>query len=161
MLSAKLKKFAQITFSFLVLVTTVLIINPGKAEAIGVNRMFQDPNNHDKFYFVGMVYYETWSNAAGQWVNTPPGGKTDVDGFDYMFEFNSSRKIKDIRVSKFDYNRQYGDKIFEASRSVEMAQNPRDYYIRATSPSYFFLEDNGQGKVLTLPTFLCMLLMLS
>ena len=36
-----------------------------------------------------------------------------MDGFDYMFEFNSSRKIKDVRVSKFDYYREYGDEIWE------------------------------------------------
>lgn len=142
----RLKKFIQIFLCFITLMTTVFIINPGRAEAIGVNRMFQDPQNPNKFYFVGMVYYETWSNAAGQWITKPPGSQTDVDGFDYLFEFNSSRKIKDIRVSKFDYNREYGDEIFLASRSVEMSQNPKSYYVRATSPIYSLTNQPWSGK---------------
>ncbi|MEC0207259.1 DUF5704 domain-containing protein [Paenibacillus lautus] len=147
MLKAKTKKAIQVMLCLILLLTTVFVSSPGKAEAIGVNRMFPDPQNPNKYYFVGMVYYDTWSNAAGQWTTTkPPGSVTDVDGFDYMFEFNSSRKIKDVRVSKFDYNRQYGDEIFEASRSVEMALNPKSYYVRATSPTYSFTGRQWTGK---------------
>lgn len=146
MVRIKLKKSVQCVLCFIVLITTVFIMNPGKAEAIGVNRMFNDPNNPNKYYFVGMVYYETWSNAAGQWVNAPPNSTTDVDGFDYVFEFNSSRKIKDVRVSKFDYNREYGDEIFKASRSAEMTQNPKEYYVDATSPSYSLTNKPWTGK---------------
>ena len=97
-----------------------------------------------------MVYYDTWSDSAGKWSTTkPPGSVTDVDGFDYMFEFNSSRKIKDVRVSKFDYYREYGDEIWEKSRSVEMAQNPKSYYERSTSTSYSLTDRPWTGKGLT------------
>ncbi|MGE7828989.1 DUF5704 domain-containing protein [Paenibacillus sp. NPDC093718] len=147
MFKSKFKRFVQVILCFVLVLTTVLVVSPGKAEAIGVSRMFQDPQNPNKYYFVGMVYYDTWSDSAGKWTTTkPPGAVTDVDGFDYMFEFNSSRKIKDVKVSKFDYNRQYGNDIFEASRSVEMAQNPKDYYVRATSPSYSFTGRQWTGK---------------
>ncbi|MFB4321665.1 DUF5704 domain-containing protein [Priestia sp. BR_2] len=147
MLRLKSKKIIQVMLCFIVIFTAVFVINPSKAEAIGDSRMFQHPKNPNIYYFVGMVYYDTWSDSAGKWSTTkPPGSVTDVDGFDYMFEFNSSRKIKDVRVSKFDYYREYGDEIWEKSRSVEMAQNPKSYYERSTSTSYSLTDRPWTGK---------------
>ncbi|WP_330164027.1 DUF5704 domain-containing protein, partial [Paenibacillus campinasensis] len=141
-----MKAIIQIVSCFIMCLVTVMFVNPGKAEAIGINRMFQNPQNPNKYYFVGMVYYDTWSNAGGQWISTPPGAITDVDGFDYVFEFSASRKIKDVRVSKFDYYREYGDEIFEASRSFEMSQNSKSYYVQATSRNYSLTNRPWTGK---------------
>ena len=65
MLRLKSKKIIQVMLCFIVIFTAVFVINPSKAEAIGDSRMFQHPKNPNIYYFVGMVYYDTWSDSAG------------------------------------------------------------------------------------------------
>lgn len=96
--------------------------------------MFQDPDNPNTYYFIGMVYFEVWSTSDGSWTNgKAPGMTVNVDGFDYEFQFNTNRKIKDITMQQFTYSDEYWLDIFSASRTGELGTNDLNYYQRATS----------------------------
>lgn len=121
-------------------ILVVFTLHPGKAEAavfpISSNRLLQDEDNPNLYYFVGMVYYEVWKNNSGQWTgggHKPGDTVAVVDGGTYEFTFGSSRKIKDIRIKPFDFNWELADETFETSRTGELAVNRKQYYQDATS----------------------------
>jgi len=124
-------------FAFLSLLSLFLLLVPSKANAIGISRLYQDPNNENVYYFVGMGWIDVWKNAAGVWTNggKKPGQRYDIDPIDYNFDFSSSRKVKKLSVEKYDYYGQYAQEIFTASRGSDMGKN-RNYYEAATSSSY-------------------------
>ncbi|MBD7966466.1 hypothetical protein H9647_00130 [Paenibacillus sp. Sa2BVA9] len=133
------KKLTIILISVISILSSVFILPPGQAKAIGVERLFQSPDNPNIYYFVGMVYFEVWRNSAGDWTDgKKPGGSYNVDGFDYTFSFNSSRKVKTVKVSNFNFNWKYAEETFDASRKGELATNNRKYYEDATSTRYNF-----------------------
>lgn len=160
-----MKRTINSILSLVLILSSVLVIftyNPGQAEAatysISSSRLLQDKDNPNLYYFVGMVYYEVWSNSAGQWTGDgfQPGSKVPrVDGGTYEFTFGSNRKVKSITVKQFDFNWKHsdgtklGDLTFEKSRSGELSQNPKQYYQDATSTvSYDKYENtpvNGLG----------------
>lgn len=133
------KKLTIILISIIFILSSVFILPSGQAKAIGVERLFQSPDNPNVYYFVGMVYFEVWRNSAGDWTDgKKPGGSYNVDGFDYTFSFNSSRKVKAVKVSNFNFNWKYAEETFDASRKGELATNNRKYYEDATSTRYNF-----------------------
>ncbi|PYE41871.1 hypothetical protein HUB98_19240 [Paenibacillus barcinonensis] len=124
----------------------IFTFHSGTAEAavftVGADRLLQDPDNPNLYYFVGMVYYEVWKSSGGQWTDEghKPGDKVlQVDGGTYEFAFGSNRKIKNIEVTQFQYNwknsnnTNLGELIFTKSRAEELRQHPKQYYQRATS----------------------------
>ncbi|WP_256704263.1 DUF5704 domain-containing protein, partial [Paenibacillus sp. FSL R5-0765] len=160
-----MKKAISSLLSLVIILSSVLVIftyHPGKAEAavhsISSNRLLQDKDNPNLYYFVGMVYYEVWSNSAGQWTGAghhPDSKVPKVDGGTYEFTFGSNRKVKNITVEQFKYEwkaadgTKLGDLTFEKSRTGELRENPKQYYQNATSSrDYDNYDDtpvNGKG----------------
>ncbi|MFD1130674.1 DUF5704 domain-containing protein [Paenibacillus sp. PDC88] len=138
-----MKKMMSSLLSAVLILSSILVVftlHPGKAEAavfpISSNRLLQDEDNPNLYYFVGMVYYEVWKNNSGQWTgggHKPGDTVAVVDGGTYEFTFGSSRKIKDIRIKPFDFNWELADETFETSRTGELAVNRKQYYQDATS----------------------------
>ncbi|WP_069188407.1 DUF5704 domain-containing protein [Paenibacillus sp. GM2] len=144
------KKWFISLFALIVAVTSAVIIIPSKVEAaIGPSRMLQDEKDENIYYFVGMVYYEVWKNASNTWTNgVGPGDRVLIDGFDYTFQFNSNRKIKDIQVSQFTYLEYKWEEIFNKSRTGELEERPLQEYLRATSKENYTYSntDKWTGK---------------
>nr|WP_145406421.1 DUF5704 domain-containing protein [Paenibacillus xylanexedens] len=152
-----------VTF-FLSSLFVVLTYNTVKAEgnifSISSNRLLQDQDNPNLYYFVGMVYYEVWSNSGGQWTGAghhPKSKVPEVDGGTYEFTFGSNRKVKSISVEQFNYDWKsadgevkLGDLAFEKSRAGELKENPKKYYQNATSKfdydNYGNTPVNGLGS---------------
>lgn len=145
-----LRKWIICFCTFVIVIASVVTINPDKADAaIGPSRMFQDPNDENVYYFLGMVYYEVWSYSDGTWTNgKKPGMTTNIDGFNYTFQFNSNRKIKDMKATQFKYSEDNWLNIFNASRTGELEQHPLQYYQRATSTQNYSYSntDKWTGK---------------
>ncbi|MEK4983589.1 DUF5704 domain-containing protein [Bacillus sp. FSL K6-6540] len=138
-----IRRFAKASLSLCILFFSLLIF-VGHASAIDKNRMYQDPNDPNVWYFVGMVYFDVWKYASGDpsdrssWTNgIMPGDSVPVDGFDYEFVFSSGEKVKNVTVSKFDYNGQYATEIFDKARPEN---KPMDYFSRATSTNYTIVQ---------------------
>lgn len=142
----------KILCALLVFVFLASIAFPGRAGAIDLVRLYQDPSDPNKYYFVGLVYFDVWKYAAGDpgdpssWTNGKmPGMRTDVDGFVYRFTFAKNRKVKSVNVSIFDYDMPLGTEIFMKSRSGELQAHPISYYQDATSYSYSFIQQPVTG----------------
>lgn len=138
-----IRRFAKASLSLCILFFSLLIF-VGHASAIDKNRMYQDPNDPNVWYFVGMVYFDVWKYASGDpsdrssWTNgIMPGDSVPVDGFDYEFVFSAGEKVKNVTVSKFDYNGQYATEIFDKARPEN---KPMDYFSRATSTNYTIVQ---------------------
>ena len=126
-------------------ILTIFTFRIGQAEAIGFNRLYQDedPAKSNIYYFVGMVYYEVWRSSGGTWTDEgyKPGDTVRrVDGGPYEFTFSSTRKIKSVKVSQFDFGWDYADETFNASRTGELAENDKKYYQDATSKVRYTYE---------------------
>ncbi|MCK6077082.1 DUF5704 domain-containing protein [Paenibacillus silvae] len=138
--------------SILVLLTSRSVQAESGVSSISFNRLLQDKDNTNLYYFVGMVYYEVWSNSAGNWTGegNHPGSQVEtVDGGIYEFTFASNRKIKSIEVEQFNYDwkspdgeLRLGDLTFEKSRAGELKENPKSYYQNATSSVEYKRYDN-------------------
>lgn len=131
-------------------VLTIFTFSPGKAEAIGSSRLFQDPEKPNIYYFVGMVYFEVWSDSSGAWTRgKSPKMWTEVDGGPYEFSFSSNRKVKSLSAEAYDFNWKYADETFNTSRTGELAANNKRYYMLATSTKEYTLKKstvNGVGS---------------
>lgn len=133
--------------SLVILCSVVLffLFFPSQAEAIDRSRLFQDPDNPNLYYFVGMVYYDVWKNSGGIWTgdgHKPGDTVRRVDGGTYEFTFPAGSKIKDISVKMYDFYWIHADDTFNTSRTGELASNRKQYYQRATSTSPYSY-DNG------------------
>ncbi|MCP1186542.1 DUF5704 domain-containing protein [Paenibacillus sp. 1781tsa1] len=153
-----MKKMINSLLSLILVLSSVLVIftfHPGQAEAavfsISSSRLLQDPDpaKSNIYYFVGMVYYEVWSNTSGQWTGDghhPNSKVPTVDGGTYEFKFGSNRKIKDIKVKPFDFNWTLADDTFKKSRSGELKDKDKNYYWDATSNvTYSYKESPPVG----------------
>ena len=133
----KIRRSISTLFSLVFILSSVFVlftVRPVQAEpgvfSISSNRLLQDKENTNLYYFVGMVYYEVWSNSAGNWTGAghhPNSNVPEVDGGIYEFTFASNRKVKSISVEQFKYDWKspdgkllLGDLTFEKSRTGEL-----------------------------------------
>ncbi|MBJ6360489.1 hypothetical protein ACFOQM_04070 [Paenibacillus sp. GCM10012307] len=108
---------------------------------------YTDPNYPTRRYAVGFMYYEAWTNSAGQWTTYSPGQTVKADDLYHTYNFNfPARSVTDVKVYKFDSSNSKHTEYFNESRRGDLDFKEYEKFLSASISNPTVSNLSGQGS---------------